>query len=59
MGTGYQFRIKEFLVLDLALGYLIQDKKSEKQAYGENDFTPINDEKNDGLRIAVSIGTAF
>ena len=59
VGTGYQFRIKEFLVLDLAVGYIIQDKKSEKQAYGENDFTPINDEKKDGLRIALSIGTAF
>jgi len=59
VGTGYQFRIKEVVVLDLGVGYLIQDKKSEKQGYGEDDFTSINDEKKDGLRIAVSIGTAF
>ena len=59
LGTGYQFRIKELLVIDLGIGYLIQDKSSEKQGYGEDSFTEMNDEKKDGLRIAVSIGASF
>lgn len=59
VGTGYQFIIKELVVVDLGVGYMIQDKKSEKQGYGEDDFTPLNNEKKDGLRIAVSLGTTF
>ena len=59
LGAGYQFRIKELVVVDLGLGYMIQDEKSEKQGFGEDDFTPMNDEKKDGVRIAISLGTAF
>lgn len=59
LGAGYQFRIKELVVVDLGVGYMIQDKKSEKQGFGEGGFTPINDEKKDGVRIAVSLGTVF
>ena len=59
VATGYQFKIKELIVLDLGLGYMIQDKKSETQVYGDDSFVPMSNEKKDGLRIAVSIGTAF
>ena len=59
IGTGYQFIIKELVVVDLGVGYMIQDKKSEKQGYGEDSFIPMSDEKKDGVRIAVSIGAAF
>lgn len=59
LGAGYQFRIKELVVVDLGVGYMIQDKKSEKQGFGEDGFTPMNDEKKDGVRIAISLGTAF
>lgn len=59
LGAGYQIKIKELVVVDLGLGYMIQDKKSDKKGFGEDGFTPINDEKKDGLRIAVSLGTAF
>ena len=59
LGAGYQFRIKELVVVDLGIGYMIQDKKSEKQGFGEDGFTPMKDEKKDGVRIAVSLGTAF
>jgi len=59
VGAGYQFIIKELVVIDLGVGYMVQDKKSEKQGYGEDSFTPMSDEKKDGVRIAVSIGAAF
>ena len=59
IGTGYQFIIKELVVVDLGVGYMIQDKKSEKQGYGEDSFIPMSDEKKGGVRIAVSIGAAF
>ena len=50
---------EELVVVDLGVGYMIQDKKSEKQGFGEDGFTPMNDEKKDGVRIAISLGTAF
>ena len=59
VGTGYQFIIKELVVVDLGVGYMIQDKKTEKQGYGEDIFIPMSNEKKDGVRLAVSIGTAF
>tara|TARA_B100000900_G_scaffold416117_1_gene449226 strand:+ start:5511 stop:6143 length:633 start_codon:yes stop_codon:yes gene_type:complete len=59
VGTGYQFIIKELVVVDLGVGYMIQDKKTEKQGYGEDSFIPMSNEKKDGVRLAVSIGTAF
>ena len=59
VGIGYQCRIKELVILDLVAGYIVQDKKSEQQGFGEDDFTQMIDEKKDGLRIAVSLGTSF
>ena len=59
LGTGYQFKIKELVVIDLGIGYIIQDTKSEKQGFGEDGFSPMSDEKKDGLRLSVSLGTAF
>ena len=59
LGAGYQIKIKELVVVDLGLGYMIQDKKSDIQLFGEDGFTPLSDEKKDGVRIAVSLGYAF
>lgn len=59
LSVGYQFEIKNLVVMDLGVGYEIQDKKSEKQGFGEDGFTPMSDEKKDGVRLSVSLGTAF
>ena len=59
LGAGYQFEIKELVVVDLGVGYMIQDKKSEKQGFGEDGVTQISNEKKDGVRFSVSLGTAF
>ena len=59
VASGYQFKIKELLVLDLGVGYMIQDKKSEKHTHGDVNLIQMSNEKKDGVRITVSIGTAF
>ena len=59
LGAGYQFEVKKLVVLDLGVGYIIQDKKSENKEYGEDGFTPMSDEKKDGVRLSVSLGAAF
>ena len=59
LGAGYQFEVKKLVVLDFGVGYMIQDKKSELQEYGEDGFTPLSDEKKDGVRLSVSLGAAF
>jgi len=59
LSVGYQFEIKDLVVVDLGVGYKIQDKKSEKQGYGEDGFTRMSDEKKDGVKLSVSLGAAF
>ena len=59
LGAGYQFEVKKLVVVDLGVGYMIQDKKSEQQGFGEDGFTPLSDEKKDGVRLSVSLGAAF
>ena len=59
VGAGYQFRIGRLLAMDIGGGYIMEDVSSKKQKFGETDFTALDKEKEDGLRVAVTFGVSF
>ncbi|MBC8464196.1 MAG: DUF3575 domain-containing protein [Bacteroidetes bacterium] len=59
IGVGYQFRIGRLLAMDIGGGYIMEDVSSKQQKFGETDFTSLDKEKDDGLRVAVTFGVSF
>ncbi len=59
IGAGYQFRIGRLLAMDIGGGYMMEGVNSKIQKFGETDFTALDKEKEDGLRVAVTFGISF
>lgn len=59
IGAGYQFRFSELLSMDIGGGYIMEDIRSKQKNLGELVFSPLDNQKDDGLRVSVSFGILF
>lgn len=58
-GAGYQYELARILVMDITIGYLVEDLNSSKKLFSESEYNSLPKEVDDGLYINATLGVAF
>lgn len=58
-GAGYQYKLVGILVMDVTVGYLVENLNSSIKLYAESEYNSLPKETDDGLYFNATLGFPF